>query len=134
MNSTTNFLITIEHHADIKQPDNCLIMYAPEDILLKPKEDMYLDLKLNVEFDGSPIEKFNFWFSILSKYKQMGLFFEDYDWHHNRTKNNTIQLHLLNKSHYYNVKIKKDSPFGNLFIHGKTSNYRFETQFKRLYY
>ena len=99
----TNFLIMVEHHASVKQPD------------LTSKEDMYLDLKRNVEFDERSMEKFDLWFN-------------------NITKNNTIQLHLLNKSHYYDVKIKKDSLFARLFILGKTPNDRFETQYKRLYY
>ena len=135
----TNFLIMVEHHASVKQPDltskeDCLLMYSPKDILLKPREDMYLDLKRNVEFDERSMEKFDLWFNVLCKYKQLGLFVEGNDWVNNITKNNTIQLHLLNKSHYYDVKIKKDSLFARLFILGKTPNNRFETQYKRLYY
>ena len=37
----------------------------------------------------------------------------------NKTKHNTIQLHLLNKSFYYKLKIKKGDILGFAFLLGK---------------
>ena len=143
--TATNFLMNIEHNTSIKQPDltskeDCLVIYSPEDISLKPREDTYLDLKFNVvivaQYNQS--EQFkcvpNFWLNLSSTFKMLGLFIEKTDWVSNRTKNNTIQLHLFNKSYYYAINIKQDDVLGYIFLLGKTCNDKIKTQYKKLYY
>ena len=132
--------MTIEHHASIKQPEltlkeDALIIYSPENIFFKPRDDVYLDLHFNLDIIGvnKQEEKFKYWLHLLTSLKQKGLWIEESDWVSNRTKNDTIQLHLFNKSHLYNVKIKKEDVIGHLFIFGKSCKDKFETQYKRLY-
>ena len=114
--TTTKLLMTIEHHASINRPDftnkdDCLVIYSPENITIKPRQDTYLDLKFNVHFKNQPDELQHLpqlWLELSSVFKMMGLFIEESEeWVSNRTKNNIIQLHLLNRSHYYDLKIKK---------------------------
>ena len=135
------FQMKIEHHANFKKPDisykeHSLIIYSPEDIFLKPRDDIYLDLCFNLDIIGvnKMEEKLKYWLCLLTSLKEKGLWVEDLDWVSNRTKNNTIQLHLFNKSHLYNVKIKKEEAIGHLFILGKTYKDKFEIQDKQLHY
>ena len=46
----------------------------------------------------------------------MGLKIEAEDWVSNKTKDNTIQLHILNRSFTYTAKIKKDQYIGFIFL------------------
>ena len=136
--------MNVEHHSSIKQPDttknDCLVIYSPECITLKPREDTYLDLKFNVEFSAtshpSQAEQFSclptFSLNLSSTFKMLGLFIEESDWVSNRTKNNTIQLHLFNKSHYYTVKIKQNDVLRYLFLLGKSADCKIITQYREL--
>ena len=45
----------------------------------------------------------------------MGLSIEDEDWKQNKTKQNTIQLHVLNKSLIYTVNIKEKQCISYIF-------------------
>ena len=120
----------IEHHADIAEPeyiskDDCLVITSPELIRIKPRESAYVDLKFNVEKVPDFLELLHMpqiWLKISCTFKMMGLYIEDTEnWAMNRTKNNTIQLHLLNRSHYYDIKIKKNDIIGYAFLLGKLS-------------
>ena len=50
----------------------------------------------------------------------------------NRTKNNTIQLHLLNRSHYYDININKNDIIGYAFLLGKLSSHKIEIVYSKL--
>ena len=134
--------MNVEYHSDIKQPDftsaeDCLVIYSPKSLTIKPREDAYLDLQFNVEmstrwnkpqFDHLP----NFWLNLSSPFKTLGLFIEESDWVSNRTKHNTIQLHLLNISYYYTIDIKKDNVLGYIFLLGKTDNHKIIPTYKKI--
>ena len=130
----------IEYHASINQPDftqkdYCFVIYSPENITIKPRQDTYLDLKFNMDFKNLPddLEYLpQLWLKLSSTFKMMGLFIEESEeWVSNRTKNNTIQLHLLNRSHY-DVKIEKDDVLGYIFLLSKLSHYQIEPLYKIL--
>ena len=75
----------IEHHADIHEPDytskdDCLVIYSPETITIKPKQDAYMDLKLNVNFKNQPAELLHLpqlWLKLSTVFKTVGLYVED---------------------------------------------------------
>ena len=49
----------------------------------------------------------------------MGLHIENEDWASNKTKDNTIQLHVLNRSFNYTVNVKKNECIGFIFLLGE---------------
>ena len=65
-------------------------VYSPEKFKLKPRDDIYLDLK----FDIQTPETIEPWLNLLPSSKSLGLHIENEDWASNKTKNNTIQLHI----------------------------------------
>ena len=44
---------------------------------------------------------------------------ENHDWIENKTKGNTIQLHILNRSFNYTVSVKKKQCIGYIFLLGE---------------
>ena len=136
--NTTNLLMKIEHHADITEPEylnqnDCLVITSPKCLTIKPREDAYLDLKFNMELQNLPdfqelLHMPRTWSKLSCTFIMMGLHVEDTEnWTMNRTKNNTIQLHLLNRSHYYDVKIKKGDILGYTFLLGKLKSQNIKT-------
>ena len=95
-------------HTDIKQPnmtnkDRFYKVYSPQLFKLAPRQDIYLDL----EFDINTPPGIEPWLNLLPSLKRMGLKTEDNDRVSNKTKGNTIQLHLLNRNFHHTTKIKK---------------------------
>ena len=95
-------------HTDIKQPnmtdkDKFYKVYSPEAFKLQPREDIYLDLK----FDITTPHALELWLNLLPSLKTLGLKLENQDWVSNKTKDNTIQLHILSRSFTYTARIKK---------------------------
>ena len=62
---------------------------SPLKFKLRPRDDIYLDLK----FDIQTLETLELWLNILPSLKGIGLYIEDDDWTNNKTKDNTFQLH-----------------------------------------
>ena len=99
-------------HTDIKQPnmtdkDKFYKVYSPQSFELAPREDIYLDLK----FDINTLPGIEPWLNLLPSLKGMGLKIEDSDWVSNKTKDNPIQLHLLKRNFHHTTKIKKKSMY-----------------------
>ena len=78
-------------------------VYSPEKFKLRPRDYIYLDLKFNIE---TP-EALEPWLNLLPSLKGLGLSIENDDWAENKTKDDTIQLHILNKSFTHTINIKK---------------------------
>ena len=120
-------------HADIKQPnmtdaDRFYKVYSPEKFKLAPREDIYLDLKFNINTPPG-IEP---WLNLLPSLKTLGLKLENEDWVSNKTKDKTIQLHLLNRSFTYTCKIKKNQCIGFIFLLGEKLNDIITTKYSTL--
>ena len=99
-------------HTDIKQPnmtdkDKFYKVYSPQSFKLAPREDIYLDLK----FDINTLPGIEPWLNLLPSLKGMGLKIEDSDWVSNKTKDHPIQLHLLKRNFHHTTKIKKKSMY-----------------------
>ena len=78
-------------------------IYSPKKFKLRPRDDIYLDLKIKINVQNT-LEP---WINLLPSLKGLGLKTEDNDWVSNKTKNDTIQLHILNKSFTRTIEIKK---------------------------
>ena len=117
--STVNF----NSYIGIKQPhitnkDKFYKVYSPEKFKLRPREDIYLDLKFNIQ---TP-ETIESWLNLLPSLKTIGLHIENEDWASNKTKDNTIQLHILSRSFNFTINIKKNQCIGFIFSLGEKSN------------
>ena len=127
---TRNLTVTFLLHNRIKQPEmeekgHFYKIYSTEKIKLRPRDDYRLDLKFNIETpkEVSP------WLNILPSLKEMGLSLEDHDWKNNMAKQNTIQLHLLNKSFIYTVKIAEKQCIGCIFLLGEKYDDKITTEY-----
>ena len=78
-------------------------IYSPAEFKLAPRKDIYLDLKFHI---NTPPE-IESWLNLLPSLKTLELKLENEDWVSNKTKDNTIQLHILNSSFTYTARIKK---------------------------
>ena len=100
-------------------------IYSPEKFKLRPRDDIYLDLKFNIE---TP-DKIKPWLNLLPSLKGIGLHIENDDWQDKLTKGNTIQLHLLNKSFTYTIDIKENQCIGFIFLLGERCNDLISTKY-----
>ena len=91
-------------------------IYSTEKMKLRPRDDYHLDLKFNIE---TPKE-LSPWINILPLLRELGLNIEDHNWKDNKTKQNTIQLHLLNKSLIYTVSIAEKQCIGFYWVKDTT--------------
>ena len=136
--NTTNLLIRITHHADIMQPDyirrdNAIVITLPVDLTLEPRSDAWIDLKFNIKFEEKTNEH-AVWLKPSTVFGSTGLDIEDKKtWLKNVTKNNTIQLHLFNRSFYYKINIKKHDIVGCGFLLGRlnSENVKIEYDIKK---
>ena len=56
--------------------------------------------------------------NLLPSLKGMGLHIENEDQAPNKTKDNTIQLHILNRSFNYTINVNKNQCIGFIFLLG----------------
>ena len=61
------------------------------------------------------------WLNLLPSLKTLGLHIENEDLASNKTKDNTIQLHIQNRSFDYIAIIKKNQCIGFIFLLGEKS-------------
>ena len=117
-----NLTVTFNSYTGIKKPDmtnsdKFYKIYSPKKFKLRPRDDIYLDLKFNVEAS----KELDPWISLLPSIKKLGLNIENEDWANNLTKDNTIQLHLLNKSFTYSINMSKNQCIAFIFLLGEFS-------------
>ena len=91
---TVNFSL----HTGIKQPamtdgDRFYKVYSPEKFKLRPRDDIYLDLKFNIE---TP-ETLEPWLNLLPSLKGLGLAKENDDWAEHKEKFVTVHFKYLLK-------------------------------------
>ena len=90
-------------------------VYSPKKFKLRSRDNIYLDLKFNVEAS----KELDPWISLLPSIKGLDLNIENEDWANNLTKDNTVQLHLLNKSFTYTINISKIQCIAFIFLLGE---------------
>ena len=118
-------------HTDTKQPNmtdavRFYKVYLPEKFKLAPREDIYLDLKFNINTPPG-IEP---WLNLLPSLKTLGLKLENEDWVSKKTKDKTMQLHILNRSFTYTRK--KKQCIGFIFLLGEKLNDVITTKYSTL--
>ena len=59
----------------------------------------------------------------------MGMHIENDDWIENKTKYNTIQLHILNRSFNYTKSVKKKQCVGYIFLLDERANDKIITKY-----
>ena len=128
-----NLTVIFNSYVQIKQPDmtdkdRFYKSYSPKKFKLRPREDIYLDLKFNIQ---TP-ERIEPWLNLLPSIKDVGLQIENNDWASNTTKDNTIQLHILNRSFNYTINIKKNQCIGFIFLLGEKYNDIIDTKYNLL--
>ena len=135
--NTTNLLIRIMHHSDILQPeylkhDNSLVITSPVDLTLEPRSNAWIDLKFNIEFkQGLKLYEQSVWLKPSTVLGTLGFDIEDKEtWFLNKTKQNTIQLHVSNKSFYYKIRIKKNDILGFGFLFAKKDGQNLDISYK----
>ena len=99
--------VNFNSYVGIKQPgmtnkDRFYKVYSPEKFRLRPREDIYLDSKFDIQMH----ERIEPWLNLLPSLKEMGLHIEIEDWASNKAKDNTIQLHILKFQLYRKHKEK----------------------------
>ena len=109
-----NFTVNFNSYIRIKKPDmsDKTRFYSPTKFKVRPRDDIYLDLKFNIE---TP-DRIEPWLNLLPSLKSIGLKIENNDWKNNLTKDNTMQLHILNTSFVYIIDIKKNQCIGFIFF------------------
>ena len=110
METFSELLVTISVHGGIQKrkyttQNRFHEVYSPEKFKLRPREYTYIDLK----FDIQTPETIQPWLNLLPSLKEMGMHIENDDWIENKTRDNTIQLHILNRSFQYTVSVKKNN-------------------------
>ena len=101
--------IQIASYTDVKQPDfdgtkAFYRIYSPESFMLRPREDIYLDLNIKI---NAPAHS-EAWINLLPSLKERGFKMEEHNWSANILKDDTIQIHILNRSFTYTTHIKKN--------------------------
>ena len=122
MNRHNHLILLIDYHSQTQQPDlttkgDFYKIYSPKKFKLRPRDDIYLDLKIKIDV-RKILEP---WMKLLPSLKGLGLKIENEDLASNKTKDGTIQLHILNKSFTRTFKIRKKQVIAFLFLLGQKS-------------
>ena len=78
-------------------------IYSPKKFKLRPRDDIYLDLKIKINVPNTLQPRIN----LLPSLEGLGLKIEDNDQVSNKTKNDTIQLHILTEVFQEQLKLEK---------------------------
>ena len=103
---------------------NAIVIRSPMDIKLKPRTSAWVDTDFKIDFDE---KKLSSWMSPSTTFKSLGLSISDEtNWHLNKTKNDTICIHLKNISFYYDIKVKKGNIIALIFFNGSFSEIKYK--------
>ena len=122
--------IDIASYTDIKQPDfdstkAFYRIYSPKNFMLRPRDDNCLDLKIKI---NAPAH-LEAWINLLPSLKERGFKIEEHNWSANKLKDNTIQLHILNRSFTYTTHIKKNQIIAYMFLLGEKATDKITTKY-----
>ena len=125
-----NLTINFNSYVEIKNPDmtdktKFYKVYSPKKFKLRPRDDIDLDLKFNIQ---TP-DRIELWLNLLPSLKTIGFHIENDDWKNNLTKDKTVQLHTLNRNFTYTIKTKKKQCIGFIFLLGERYNDIFTTKY-----
>ena len=133
MTSYYRFLnVQIESHKDIIQPNmtnkkDFYKIFSPKLFKLAPRQDIYLDLKFRI-ITPAPLGP---WINLLPSLKGLGLKIENEDWASKKTKDNTIQLHILSRSFTRTISIKNRQVIAFIFLLVEQVNDKITTEYSK---
>ena len=113
---------------EITSRDKFYKVYSPLKFKLKPRDDIFIDLK----FDIQTPEKIQSWLNLLPLFKSAGLHIENDNWLSNKTRDSKIQLHILNRSFTYTIKVKKNQCIAYIFLLREKPNDKINTIYNLL--
>ena len=123
----------ISHKKDVQlsglQDKSYYKIYSPEALALRSRDDIYLDLKFKID----ALTQIEPWISLLLLLKQFNLRIENQDWCSNKLKDETIQLHTLNRHFTRTVRIKKNPIIAYIFLLGEKINDKVYTKHTVIY-
>ena len=117
MKTHNQLIVTTDYHSQTRQPDltakgHFHEIYSPKKFKLRPRDDIYLGLKIKIDV----LRIFEPWINLLPSLKGLGLKIENEDWASNKTKDGKIQLHILNRSFTRTFEIRKKEVIEFLFL------------------
>ena len=100
--------IEIASYMGVKQPDKSTDgafykIYSPQSFILRPREDIYFDLKIKI---NTP-PQLEAWINLLPSLKERGFKIEEHRWCVNKLKDDSIQLHIFNRNFQRQLLLKK---------------------------
>ena len=113
---------------EIISRDKFYKVYSPLKFKLKPRDDIFIDLKFDIQMP----ETIQPWLNLLTSFKSAGLHIENDDWLSNKIKDGTIQLHILNRSFTYTITVKKNQCIAYIFLLGEKPNETINTIYNLL--
>ena len=133
MNSTAthnNFIVEIDSHSQVNQLNmtakgDFYKIYLLKKFKLRPRGDVFLESKIKINVPNT-LEP---WINLLPSLKGLGLKIENNDWVSNKTKNDTIQLHILNRSFTRTIEIRRNQVTAFLFLLGQKSTDKTNTKY-----
>ena len=128
-----NLTVNFNSYVGIKQPDmttkdSFYKFYSPEKFKLRPREDIYLNLKLDIQTSDTVQP----WLNLLPSLKGIGAHIVNEDWTSNKTKDKMIELHILNRNFNYTIDVKKNHCIGYIFLLGERATNKINTKFNLL--
>ena len=112
--------IEIASYKRIKRPELTedkafYCIYSPESFMLRPRDNILLDLKIKV---NAP-EKLQAWINLRPSLKELGFKIEEHNCTANKLKGDTIQLNILNRNFTRTTHVKKDQKIACMFLLGQ---------------
>ena len=113
-----------------KQPDKATDgafykIYSPQSFMIRPREDIYLDLKIKI----NPPTQLEPWINLLRSLKEHEFKIEEQNWCANKLKEDSIQLNILNRSFTKTTHVKKDKIIAYMFLLGEKANDKTITEY-----
>ena len=132
MNTHNYLIVTIDYHSQTRQPGltvkrDFYKIYSLKKFKFRPRDGIYLDLKIKIDVPKI-LEP---WINLLPSLKGLGLKIENEDWASNKTKDGTIQLHILNRSFTRTIEIRKKQVIAFLFLLGQKSTDVINTKYNK---
>ena len=93
--------------------------------MLRPRDDIYLDLNIKI---NAPAHS-EAWINLLPWLKERGFKMEEHNWSANTLKDDTIQIHILNRSFTYTTHIKKSQIIAYMFLLGEKATDKITTKY-----
>ena len=123
--------VEICSYAGVKLPhknqDRALYkIYSPESFILRPREDIYLDLKIKI---NAPTQ-LEAWIKLLPSLKESRFKIEEFNYSKNTFKDDSIQIYILNRHFTKTTHTKKDQIIAYLFLLGEKTNDKIITEYK----